>query len=224
MGIDDLLNVTVSVENSEENSYNSHVLLTYPAGLSYRKVTVLQVNHQFTQVYLCILNVFIYLFIYLNSTREELSATPLTVRMELSEERQIARLTNLYLGATPRFDRTLTCCCDERRDEHEHLFFDYRFFLLFPTGLNPTINLIKGFLSPQTQQGNFRAAKAQPCMTSRYFTILEKNILSFSQNEEHSRLSNLYSIKWIDVKYSIFVTLERFVILSPKFLTLTKEC
>lgn len=50
MGIDDLLNVTVSVENSEENSYNSHVLLTYPAGLSYRKVTVLQVKHHFTPV------------------------------------------------------------------------------------------------------------------------------------------------------------------------------
>lgn len=46
MGIDDLLNVTVSVENSEENSYNSHILLTYPVGLSYRKVTVLQVRHQ----------------------------------------------------------------------------------------------------------------------------------------------------------------------------------
>lgn len=50
MGVDDLLNVTVSVENSEENSYNSHVLLTYPAGLSYRKVTVLQVKHRFTPV------------------------------------------------------------------------------------------------------------------------------------------------------------------------------
>lgn len=46
MGIDDLLNVTVSVENSEENSYNSHVLLTYPAGLSYRKLTVIQVRNQ----------------------------------------------------------------------------------------------------------------------------------------------------------------------------------
>lgn len=50
VGIDDVLNVTVSVENSEENSYNSHVLLTYPAGLSYRKVTVLQVKHQFTPI------------------------------------------------------------------------------------------------------------------------------------------------------------------------------
>ncbi|KAG8009158.1 Integrin alpha-M, partial [Nibea albiflora] len=42
VGIDELLNVTVSVENSEENSYNSHVIVTYPAGLSFRKFTVLQ--------------------------------------------------------------------------------------------------------------------------------------------------------------------------------------
>lgn len=64
MGIDDLLNVTVSVENSEENSYNSHVLLTYPAGLSYRKVTVLQVKHQFALVKSFQLRT--YLFLYLN--------------------------------------------------------------------------------------------------------------------------------------------------------------
>ncbi|XP_029312820.1 integrin alpha-X-like [Cottoperca gobio] len=42
VGIDELLNVTVSLENSEENSYNSHVVLTYPVGLSYRKITILQ--------------------------------------------------------------------------------------------------------------------------------------------------------------------------------------
>ncbi|XP_044193380.1 integrin alpha-M-like [Thunnus albacares] len=42
VGIDELLEVTVSVENREENSYNSHVVLTYPPGLSYRKVTDLQ--------------------------------------------------------------------------------------------------------------------------------------------------------------------------------------
>ncbi|XP_028287529.1 integrin alpha-M-like [Parambassis ranga] len=39
VGIDELLDVTVFVENAGENSYNSHVILTYPAGLSYRKVT-----------------------------------------------------------------------------------------------------------------------------------------------------------------------------------------
>ncbi|KAG7227828.1 hypothetical protein INR49_013622 [Caranx melampygus] len=39
VGIDELLNVTVSVENRGENSYNSRVILTYPAGLSYRKFT-----------------------------------------------------------------------------------------------------------------------------------------------------------------------------------------
>ncbi|KAE8284272.1 Integrin alpha-X CD11 antigen-like family member C [Larimichthys crocea] len=42
VGIDELLDVTVSVENSEENSYNSHVIVTYPAGLSFRKFTILQ--------------------------------------------------------------------------------------------------------------------------------------------------------------------------------------
>ncbi|XP_056286181.1 integrin alpha-X-like isoform X2 [Pseudoliparis swirei] len=42
VGIDELLDVTVSLENSEENSYNSHLILTYPVGLSFRKYTVLQ--------------------------------------------------------------------------------------------------------------------------------------------------------------------------------------
>uniref|UniRef100_A0A8C2WJA0 Integrin, alpha M (complement component 3 receptor 3 subunit) n=1 Tax=Cyclopterus lumpus TaxID=8103 RepID=A0A8C2WJA0_CYCLU len=42
VGIDELLDVTVSLENSEENSYSSHVILTYPVGLSYRKFTILQ--------------------------------------------------------------------------------------------------------------------------------------------------------------------------------------
>ncbi|XP_031699852.1 integrin alpha-M-like [Anarrhichthys ocellatus] len=42
VGIDELLNVTVSVENREENSYNSRVILTYPVGLSYRKFTIHQ--------------------------------------------------------------------------------------------------------------------------------------------------------------------------------------
>ncbi|CAI5659025.1 unnamed protein product [Oreochromis niloticus] len=42
VGIDELLNVTVSVENRGENSYNSRVILTYPAGLSYRKFTIQQ--------------------------------------------------------------------------------------------------------------------------------------------------------------------------------------
>ncbi|XP_068439118.1 integrin alpha-M [Clinocottus analis] len=42
VGIDELLDVTVSLENSEENSYNSRVILTYPVGLSYRKFTILQ--------------------------------------------------------------------------------------------------------------------------------------------------------------------------------------
>uniref|UniRef100_A0A3B3I6K9 VWFA domain-containing protein n=1 Tax=Oryzias latipes TaxID=8090 RepID=A0A3B3I6K9_ORYLA len=46
VGIDELVNVTVSLENREENSYNSHVTLTYPAGISYRKFTIIKVRHQ----------------------------------------------------------------------------------------------------------------------------------------------------------------------------------
>ncbi|CAN9509075.1 unnamed protein product [Ophioblennius macclurei] len=42
VGIDELLNVTVTVENNGENSYSSRVLLTYPIGLSYRTFTSLQ--------------------------------------------------------------------------------------------------------------------------------------------------------------------------------------
>lgn len=45
VGIDELMSITVLLENSEENSYNTHVILTYPAGLSYRKLTILQVSH-----------------------------------------------------------------------------------------------------------------------------------------------------------------------------------
>lgn len=137
-----------------------------------------------------------------------MSAPPSTVRMKYSEERQIARLTNPYLRPTSRFDRTLTCCCDERRDEYQYLLFDYRFLLLFPMGLIPVVNLMKGFLSLQTHQGNF--SHAQQVDISSF--LKKNNLLSSSQNEEHSMLSNLHSIKWIDVKYSIFVTLERFAI------------
>ncbi|KAM3859600.1 integrin alpha-M-like, partial [Diretmus argenteus] len=42
VGIDELLNVTVTVWNRAENSYNSRAILTYPDMLSYRKFTVLQ--------------------------------------------------------------------------------------------------------------------------------------------------------------------------------------
>ncbi|XP_039472559.1 integrin alpha-M-like [Oreochromis aureus] len=41
--MDELLDVTVSVANRGENSYNSRVILTYPAGLSYRKFTIQQI-------------------------------------------------------------------------------------------------------------------------------------------------------------------------------------
>ncbi|XP_041672429.1 integrin alpha-M-like [Cheilinus undulatus] len=38
VGIDELLDVTVTVTNRGEDSYNTRVILTYPAGLSYRKI------------------------------------------------------------------------------------------------------------------------------------------------------------------------------------------
>lgn len=41
VGIDELLNVTVSVQNRD----NSRVILTYPAEFSFRKFTTLQVRH-----------------------------------------------------------------------------------------------------------------------------------------------------------------------------------
>uniref|UniRef100_G3NY70 VWFA domain-containing protein n=1 Tax=Gasterosteus aculeatus TaxID=69293 RepID=G3NY70_GASAC len=46
VGIDELLDVTVSVENRGENSYNSRVIVSYPTGLSFRKFTPLQVKRQ----------------------------------------------------------------------------------------------------------------------------------------------------------------------------------
>ncbi|XP_036401823.1 integrin alpha-M-like [Megalops cyprinoides] len=42
VGIALVLNVTVFMENRAENSYSTHVNFTYPAGLSYRRVTVVQ--------------------------------------------------------------------------------------------------------------------------------------------------------------------------------------
>ncbi|CAL8282126.1 unnamed protein product [Merluccius merluccius] len=42
VGIDDLLNVTASLTNQGEDSYNSQVILTYPTGLSFRKFSTVQ--------------------------------------------------------------------------------------------------------------------------------------------------------------------------------------
>ncbi|RVE59544.1 hypothetical protein OJAV_G00189790 [Oryzias javanicus] len=42
VGIDEVLDVTVSLENREENSYNSYVTLTYPAGISYTKFSIIK--------------------------------------------------------------------------------------------------------------------------------------------------------------------------------------
>ncbi|KAG7492149.1 hypothetical protein MATL_G00011390 [Megalops atlanticus] len=50
VGIALVLNLTVFVENRGENSYSTHVDFTYPAGLSYRRVTVVQDPSQRTTV------------------------------------------------------------------------------------------------------------------------------------------------------------------------------
>lgn len=47
VGIDEVLDVIVSLENREENSYNSYVTLTYPAGISYTKFTMIKVRPVF---------------------------------------------------------------------------------------------------------------------------------------------------------------------------------
>ncbi|XP_056882798.1 integrin alpha-X-like isoform X1 [Takifugu flavidus] len=130
VGIDDLLNVTVSVENSEENSYNSHVLLTYPAGLSYRKLTVIQGR------------------IECNSVDSE---------------------DELQRGKTD-------CTIDKPIFKSNS-----KVYFIVSYGIET---------NSQFDERIFITANAT------------------SQNEEHSGLSNLYSIKGIDVKYIIFVTLE----------------
>lgn len=106
VGIDELLNVTVSVENKGENSYNSRVILTYPAGLSYRKFIGLLVRHEdvvcFTSSRLLSL-VMPQLWLMCEVVfhrREGLSATRWTVKMESHEEVPSALWTSLFSGAT----------------------------------------------------------------------------------------------------------------------------
>uniref|UniRef100_A0A8D3C6G1 Integrin, alpha M (complement component 3 receptor 3 subunit) n=1 Tax=Scophthalmus maximus TaxID=52904 RepID=A0A8D3C6G1_SCOMX len=123
VGIDELLNVTVSVQNSEENSYNSQVILTYPAGLSYRKFTSLQ------------------------------------GRIECSS-----------LDSEDGLLRGKTLCAINKP--------------IFKSNMEVFILLFAQFIS----------------------------LLSFSGNQDHSSSSEFYKRKLIDVKYSIFITIERFVV------------
>uniref|UniRef100_A0A3Q3VMR9 VWFA domain-containing protein n=1 Tax=Mola mola TaxID=94237 RepID=A0A3Q3VMR9_MOLML len=130
VGIDELLNVTVSVENSEENSYNSYVILTYPVGLSYRKVTILQGRIQCSS---------------------------------LDSEDGLMR------GKT-------TCIIDNPIFKS-----NTKVFFIISYGIATDIQLDRRI---------FITANAT------------------SGNQEHSSLSKPYNIKWIDVKYSIFVSIE----------------
>uniref|UniRef100_A0A3P8P5U6 VWFA domain-containing protein n=1 Tax=Astatotilapia calliptera TaxID=8154 RepID=A0A3P8P5U6_ASTCA len=114
VGIDELLNVTVTVENRGENSYNSRVILTYPAGLSYRKFTIQQ-----------------------------------------------GRIECNSLDSEDGLSRGKTDCTIDK-----------------PIFKN-TVQII--------------------------------SLLSFSGNQENATTSEIYKNKWIDVKYSIFMTFEKYV-------------
>ncbi|KAM7381652.1 hypothetical protein PAMA_012478 [Pampus argenteus] len=130
VGIDELLEVIVSVENSEENSYNSRVILTYPVGLSYRKFTALQ------------------------------------GRIECSS---LDSGTGLTQGRTD-------CTIDKP---------------IFRSNTKALFIVSYGIESnSQLDRRIFIAANAT------------------SGNQEHSKLSKPYKRKGIDVKYSIFVTIE----------------
>lgn len=148
MGIDELLDVTVSVENRQENSYNSHVILTYPAGLSFRKFTILQVRHQDQ---FCFkkspVNCFFGSYCSFDLKRGELSATLRTVKLAHHEERQNALLTNPFSKATRRlvlfaeeFSPLPRQSCKKRRQSDPFHSFHFRFSLLSPMGLKLMVN------------------------------------------------------------------------------------
>ncbi|XP_058477668.1 integrin alpha-M-like isoform X1 [Solea solea] len=130
VGIDELLNVTVFVENSEENSYNSQLILTYPASLSYRKFTSLQGN------------------IECNSLDSE---------------------DGLMQGRTQ---------CSVNKP-------------IFKSNTEAVFIVSYGI-------ENSRGLERRIFITAN----------ATSQNQDHSSSSDLYKTKGIDVKYSIFVTME----------------
>ncbi|XP_062234759.1 integrin alpha-M-like [Platichthys flesus] len=130
VGIDELLDVTVSVENREEDSDNSYVKLTYPAGLSYRKFTGLQ-----------------------------------------------GRIECNSLDSEDGLSRGLTTCTINNP--------------IFKSNTKALFTVSYGIESNrQFDRKIFISANAS------------------SENQEHSTSSELYQIKWLDVKYSILVTLE----------------
>ncbi|XP_035526907.1 integrin alpha-X-like isoform X3 [Morone saxatilis] len=130
VGIDELLNVTVSVENTEENSYNSHVILTYPAGISFRKFASLK-----------------------------------------------GRIECNSLDSEDGSSRGKTDCTVDKP--------------IFKSNSKASFIVSYGIeTNSQLDERIFVTANAT------------------SGNQEHSVSSQLYKMKWIDVKYSIFVTTE----------------
>uniref|UniRef100_UPI0037E8A9C6 integrin alpha-M n=1 Tax=Semicossyphus pulcher TaxID=241346 RepID=UPI0037E8A9C6 len=130
VGIDELLDLTVSVENTAENSYNTHVILTYPVGLSFRKFTIVQ------------------------------------GRIECNSRDSVNGLS-----------RGKTDCTINQ-----------------PIFKNDTkaVVIISYGIETNSQLGS-----------NIFFTAN-----ATSGNQEHSNLSELYRMRNIDVKYSIFVTME----------------
>ncbi|XP_063338423.1 integrin alpha-M-like [Pelmatolapia mariae] len=130
VGIDELLNVTVTVENRGENSYNSHVILTYPAGLSYRKFT---------------------------SQQGRIECSPLDSEDGLSQGRTDCTIDKPIFKSKTKV------------------------FFIVSYGIDTN-------------------------------SLLERKIFvtvnASSGNQEHATTSELYKKKWIDVKYSIFMTFE----------------
>uniref|UniRef100_A0A3Q4H5A8 VWFA domain-containing protein n=1 Tax=Neolamprologus brichardi TaxID=32507 RepID=A0A3Q4H5A8_NEOBR len=133
VGIDELLDVTVTVENRGENSYNSRVILTYPAGLSYRKFTIQQGRIECNSV----------------DSEDGLSRgrTDCTIDKPIFKNRtEVSFIVSYGIETDSKLERKL-------------------------------------FVTANATSGN----------------------------QEHSPTSELYKKKWIDVKYSIFMTFERYV-------------
>ncbi|XP_051273640.1 integrin alpha-M isoform X2 [Dicentrarchus labrax] len=130
VGIDELLDVTVSVENTEENSYNSRVILTYPAGISFRKFASLE-----------------------------------------------GRIECTSLDSEDGSSRGKTDCTVDKP--------------IFKS--NSKASFIVSYGIETNNQ-----------LDTRIFVTANAT----SGNREHSVSSQLYKMKWIDVKYSIFVTIQ----------------
>ncbi|KAF3853539.1 hypothetical protein F7725_014227 [Dissostichus mawsoni] len=169
VGIDELLDVTVSVENSGENSYNSRVILTYPAGLSYRKFTILHGRIECNSL----------------DTEDGL----MRGRTDCTVDKPILK-SNAKVCLLPA---TVVAYC--YRDRIGNLILIH---VLFIVSYGVETN-------SQLERRIFVSANAT------------------SGNNQHSESSELYQKKEIDVKYSIFATIERFVLFYVKLKILFKK-